>query len=170
MLILLIRRITVKNELWDGGHPLSGSSPGQRPTLQSLMYLVFTVNEVKNPKIAVSVESKPATMIFVIWNIKLPNIELWSIYIYIYVKSVCVLAHLCVCVCESCHFHVPIVLKSGSLKFLEHSGLLKACNGIALPLNVWCMVEPLRLTVVYWLSNKCLKELCYNNLVIHSVE
>jgi hypothetical protein len=28
---------------------------------------------------------------------------------------------------------VPIVLKSGSLNFLEPSGLVKACNGIALP-------------------------------------
>jgi len=32
------------------------------------------------------------------------------------------------------HFHVPIVLKSGSLKLLEPSGPLQACNGIALPL------------------------------------
>ena len=29
--------------------------------------------------------------------------------------------------------HVPIVLKSGSLKLLEPSGLVQACNGIALP-------------------------------------
>jgi len=29
---------------------------------------------------------------------------------------------------------VPIVLKSGSLKLLEPSGLVQACNGIALPL------------------------------------
>jgi hypothetical protein len=28
---------------------------------------------------------------------------------------------------------VPIVLKSGSLKLLESSGPVKACNGIALP-------------------------------------
>src|SRR5215510_8922910 len=32
-----------------------------------------------------------------------------------------------------CHLHVPIVLKSGSLKLLEPSGPVKACNGIALP-------------------------------------
>jgi hypothetical protein len=29
---------------------------------------------------------------------------------------------------------VPIVLKSGSLNLLEPSGLVQACNGIALPL------------------------------------
>jgi hypothetical protein len=36
---------------------------------------------------------------------------------------------------------VPIVLKSGSLKLLEPSGPVKACNGIALPflLNLWYM-------------------------------
>ena len=32
------------------------------------------------------------------------------------------------------HLHVPIVLKSGSLNLLETSGLVQACNGIALPL------------------------------------
>jgi hypothetical protein len=31
------------------------------------------------------------------------------------------------------HFHVPTVLKSGSLKLLEPSGSVQACNGIALP-------------------------------------
>ena len=31
------------------------------------------------------------------------------------------------------HFHVPIVLKSGSLILLESSGPVQACNGIALP-------------------------------------
>ena len=31
---------------------------------------------------------------------------------------------------------MPIVLKSGSLKLLEHSGPVQACNGIALPLPV----------------------------------
>jgi hypothetical protein len=30
-----------------------------------------------------------------------------------------------------CHIYVPIVLKSGSLKLLEPSGSVKACNGIA---------------------------------------
>jgi hypothetical protein len=33
-----------------------------------------------------------------------------------------------------CHLRVPIVLKSGSLRLLEPSGPVKACNGIALPL------------------------------------
>jgi hypothetical protein len=32
------------------------------------------------------------------------------------------------------HLRVPIVLTSGSLKLLEPSGPVKACNGIALPL------------------------------------
>jgi hypothetical protein len=32
------------------------------------------------------------------------------------------------------YLHVPIVLKSGSLNLLEPSGLVQACNGIALPL------------------------------------
>jgi hypothetical protein len=32
------------------------------------------------------------------------------------------------------HLHVPNVLKSGSLKLLEPSGPVQACNGIALPL------------------------------------
>ena len=35
-------------------------------------------------------------------------------------------------------FHVPIVLKSGSLNLLEPSGPVQACNGIALPfLQQW---------------------------------
>jgi len=33
--------------------------------------------------------------------------------------------------CQIYHLHVPIVLKSGSLKLLEPSGLDQACNGIA---------------------------------------
>ena len=33
------------------------------------------------------------------------------------------------------HFHLPIVLKSGNLNFLEPSGPVQACTGIALPLN-----------------------------------
>ena len=32
--------------------------------------------------------------------------------------------------------HVPIVLKSGSLIFLEPSAPVEACNGIALPLHL----------------------------------
>jgi len=31
------------------------------------------------------------------------------------------------------HLHVPIIVKSGSLKLLEPSGPVQACNGIALP-------------------------------------
>jgi len=32
------------------------------------------------------------------------------------------------------HLHMPIVLKSGSLNFLEPSGPVQACHGSALPL------------------------------------
>ena len=35
---------------------------------------------------------------------------------------------------EPYHLSVPIVLKSGSLRLLEPSGPVQACNGIALPL------------------------------------
>jgi len=34
------------------------------------------------------------------------------------------------------HFHVPTVLRSGSLKFLRPSGPVQACNGIAYTLNI----------------------------------
>jgi hypothetical protein len=34
------------------------------------------------------------------------------------------------------HLHVPIVLKSGGLNFLETSGTVQACNGTALPLYI----------------------------------
>ena len=33
------------------------------------------------------------------------------------------------------HLHVPIVLKSGSLKILEPSGPVQACNGIVLTMH-----------------------------------
>ena len=32
------------------------------------------------------------------------------------------------------HFHVPIVLKYGSLNLLEHSGPVQTCDWVALPL------------------------------------
>jgi hypothetical protein len=32
------------------------------------------------------------------------------------------------------HLRVPTVWKSGSLNLLEHSGLIQACRGIALPI------------------------------------
>jgi len=35
------------------------------------------------------------------------------------------------------HLHVSIVLKSVSVNFLEPSGPVQACNGIALPLLLW---------------------------------
>jgi len=41
---------------------------------------------------------------------------------------------------------MPIVLKSGNLKFLEHSGPVQACHGIALPLRYQ---PPLGLHCVY---------------------
>jgi len=36
------------------------------------------------------------------------------------------------------HLHVPIVLKSGNLSFLEPSGPVQACNGIDLPFTHFC--------------------------------
>jgi len=42
---LLIRRISVINELRDGGHHPSGPSPALQSTLQPLVYLAFTVKE-----------------------------------------------------------------------------------------------------------------------------
>jgi hypothetical protein len=36
------------------------------------------------------------------------------------------------------HLHVPIVLKCGSLNFLEPSGPVQTCNGIVLPLPSTC--------------------------------
>jgi len=39
------------------------------------------------------------------------------------------------CVGLTNHPHVLIVLKSGSLSLLEPSGLVQACNGIALPFS-----------------------------------
>jgi uncharacterized protein with PQ loop repeat len=38
-------------------------------------------------------------------------------------------------------FNVPIFLKSGSLKLLQSSGPVKACNGIDLPLRVFISWE-----------------------------
>ena len=35
-------------------------------------------------------------------------------------------------VCRAYKLHMPNVLKSGSLKLLENSGPIQACNGIAL--------------------------------------
>jgi hypothetical protein len=46
---------------------------------------------------------------------------------------------------ETLHFYVPIVSKSGSLKLLEPSGLVQACNGIALPKTYDC--EPLAVKI-----------------------
>ena len=39
------------------------------------------------------------------------------------------------------HFHVPIVLKSGSLNLLEHSGSVQGCNLIALPLLLLYLIN-----------------------------
>ena len=49
------------------------------------------------------------------------------------------------------HLHVPIVLKSGSLKLLEPSGPVQACNGIALPLLLIKGLT-LELSIVFLLS------------------
>jgi hypothetical protein len=36
---------------------------------------------------------------------------------------------------------MPIVLKSGSVNLLEHSGPVKACNGIAFTFSMWLVVQ-----------------------------
>jgi hypothetical protein len=41
---------------------------------------------------------------------------------------------------QTYRFHVPIVLKSGSLNLLQPSGPVQACNGIVLPLQLICIV------------------------------
>ena len=45
------------------------------------------------------------------------------------------------------NFHVPIVLKDESLSLLEPSGPVQACNGIALPLRLYCYVTYIVMTV-----------------------
>ena len=66
---------------------------------------------------------------------------------------------------QTYHFHVPIVLKSGSLNLLEPSGPAQDCNGIALPLPLpirikyiilsnWVTLEPKR-TQIHPLNRKC---------------
>ena len=52
------------------------------------------------------------------------------------------------CVWQPYHFHVPIVLKSGSLNLLEPSEPAQACNGIALPLQWW--IWTWRGVVFFW--------------------
>jgi len=53
----------------------------------------------------------------------------------IYFTHTIIYAHKCAYnICKPYYFHVPIVLKSGSLNLLEPSGPVQACNGIALPL------------------------------------
>jgi len=39
--------------------------------------------------------------------------------------------------CKSCHFEMPIIWKSRSLKLLEPKGPVHYSNGIALPLSSW---------------------------------
>jgi hypothetical protein len=46
---------------------------------------------------------------------------------------------------------VPIVLKSGSLKLLEPSGLVQACNGIALPFTL--VLSGISMYVMYYYHN-----------------
>ena len=45
---------------------------------------------------------------------------------------------------QTYHLHVPIVLKPGSLKLLEPSGPVQACNGVALelPFNIFEVQPP----------------------------
>ena len=51
------------------------------------------------------------------------------------------------------HLHVPTVMKSGSLKLLEHSEPVRACNEIALPLpyynTAWCGCDTCGICFLY---------------------
>jgi hypothetical protein len=42
--------------------------------------------------------------------------------------------------CKPYHLHVPIVWKSRNLNFLETSGPIQVCTGIALPLTFICRI------------------------------
>jgi len=48
---------------------------------------------------------------------------------------------------QSYHLPVPIVLKSGSLNLLEHSGPVETCNRIAVPLCVCVFLTVVNLLV-----------------------
>jgi hypothetical protein len=61
------------------------------------------------------------------------------------------------------HLHVPTVFKSGSLKLLEPSGPVQACNGIALPLPLvdclwmkWTLFHFHTHSFLYFWLNICL--------------
>ena len=54
------------------------------------------------------------------------------------------------------HLHMPIFLKSGSLKLLEPSGPVQACNGIAL----LCHVKYVDSFLVFWTNIALLTTLC----------
>jgi len=41
---------------------------------------------------------------------------------------------------QPCQFHVPIVLKSGRLNIVEHSGSVQTSNGVALPLYLTLII------------------------------
>jgi hypothetical protein len=63
--------------------------------------------------------------------------------------------------------HVSIVLKSGSLNFLEPSGSVKACNGIALPLPLYFVsAERLSERTVSF-NNNCLMESCVRLYILY---
>jgi hypothetical protein len=60
------------------------------------------------------------------------------------------------------HLHVPIVLKSGSLELLEHSGPVKACSGIALHFYLNGMYNMCPKTQLNMCSNDDLPTSLYN--------
>jgi len=56
------------------------------------------------------------------------------------------------------HLHLPTVLKSGSLKLLEPSGPLQACNGIALPFYFLYNIQKLFQHLIWILTYKCINK------------
>jgi hypothetical protein len=50
------------------------------------------------------------------------------------------------------HFHVPIVLKSGSFNLPEPLGPVQACNGIALPYHFYSINYLLHFCLTYGFS------------------
>ena len=58
---------------------------------------------------------------------------------------------------------VPIVLKSGSLSLLEHSGSVQACNGIALSFNIICVAIQVAARSKAWVCGRSLAGIVGSN-------